>query len=253
MHHFVFPFAFVYFLFSAFQSIQAQSQERSVFVIVHGTWGGGWAFKKVDSLLSTTGSIVYRPTLTGQGERVHLATDNVGLQTHILDIVNTILYEDLHNVILVGHSYGGMIISGVADSIPERIGRLVYLDAFVPENNENVISLFLHQDKRFQPVNGFIIPFWVPEGQQPPKDVPQPQHTWSDRIVLNHPERLRIPSTYILTVNVNEDPEKDEFFLQAERARVLGWPVLQIAADHNPHWSVPGELVRVLTQIGQNK
>jgi len=76
-----------------------------------------WAFQKVDSLLVATGSQVYRPTLTGQGERAHLASADVGLNTHIMDIVNTILYEDLYNVILVGHSYGGMVVTGVADKI----------------------------------------------------------------------------------------------------------------------------------------
>ena len=240
--------AFCTFLLLVF-SLQAQTKQLHPYILVHGTWGGGWAFKKVDSLLSATGSMVYRPTLTGQGERVHLASDHVGLQTHILDIVNTILYEDLHDVILVGHSYGGMIISGVADSLPERIGRVVYLDAFVPENGENVISIFPDLNQQFEPKNGYIIPFWVPEGKAPPKDVPQPQHTWSDPIVLHNTDRLKIPSTYILTVEKNQSPEKDEFYFQSERARKLGWPVMHLTADHNAQWSAPAELVDILKLI----
>ncbi|MBI6116566.1 alpha/beta fold hydrolase [Salegentibacter maritimus] len=109
----------------SFQTSYSQTNNKSVFVLVHGTWGGGWAFKQVDSLLTENGNVVYRPTLTGQGERVHLSSPEIGLKTHITDIVNTILYEDLHDVILVGHSYGGMIITGVADTIPERIKKLI--------------------------------------------------------------------------------------------------------------------------------
>ena len=88
----------------SFQPVFSQATAKPVYVIVRGGFGGGWAFKNVDSLLTKTGSIVYRPTLTGLGERVHLATLDIGLDTHIKDVVNTILYEELHNIILVGHS-----------------------------------------------------------------------------------------------------------------------------------------------------
>ena len=104
------------------------------FVIVHGAWGGGWAFREVDRLLRAEGHTVYRPTLTGQGERNHLANEAIDLDLHIQDVVNVILWEDLKDVVLVGHSYGGMVVTGVADRIPERIGCLVYLDALLPEN-----------------------------------------------------------------------------------------------------------------------
>ena len=90
------------------------------FVIVHGAWGGSWAFKEVDQLLSVTGNTVYRPSLTGQGERVHLADESVGLETHIMDVVNTLIFEELDNIILVGQ-YGGMVVTGVADRLPDRI------------------------------------------------------------------------------------------------------------------------------------
>ena len=129
-------------LTSAYCTSFSQSSNKPIYVIVHGAWGGGWGFKKVDSLLTSKGFIVYRPTLTGQGERVHLATPDVGLSTHIKDVVNTILYEDLHNVILVGHSYGGMVITGVADSLPGRITKLIYIDAFIPENGESVLKIW---------------------------------------------------------------------------------------------------------------
>src|ERR1700748_2369717 len=101
------------------------SKKTFTYVIVHGAWGGGWAFKEVDHLLSADGNTVYRPTLTGQGERVHLFTPDLDLNTHITDIVNVILYENLHNIVLVGHSYGGMVITGVADRVPDRIAHIV--------------------------------------------------------------------------------------------------------------------------------
>jgi pimeloyl-ACP methyl ester carboxylesterase len=89
----------------------------TTYVIVHGGWGGGWAFRKVDALLTARGHKVYRPTLTGLGERVHLATAEVDLSTHVADVVNLILFEELRDVVLLGHSYGGMVISGV---VPRR-------------------------------------------------------------------------------------------------------------------------------------
>lgn len=232
-----------------FQPLFSQTTAKPVYVIVHGAWGGGWAFKKVDSLLTATGSRVYRPTLTGQGERVHLATKEVGLDTHIKDVVNTILYEDLHNVILIGHSYGGMVITGVADAIPDRIAKLVYVDAFVPEDNESVRSITKSDFASFELVNGYIIPPWVPKGKTPPKDVPHPMKTFTDSISLKNPARLNIATTYILTVDKGLDPTKDDFALQADRANKKGWPVLQLEADHNPQWSAPEEFVKMLKTI----
>ena len=106
----------------------------ATFVLVHGAWHGGWCWRFVRPLLS--GHEVYAPSLTGLGERKHLAHAGVDLETHIADVVSLLEMEDLRNVVLVGHSYGGMVITGAADRTPERIARLVYLDAFVPENGK---------------------------------------------------------------------------------------------------------------------
>ncbi len=231
-----------------------QQVSKPVYVIVHGAWGGSWAFKKVDSLLTAQGNIVYRPSLTGQGERVHLASLQVGLNTHIQDVVNMILYEDLKDIILVGHSYGGMVITGVADSLPGSIKKLVYLDAFVPENGESVFTIegTGSQDLQGMARNGYFIPPWVPEGKMPPKDVPHPIKTFQDTILLHNQERLNIPTTYILTVEKGKRPETDDFYTQAERARKKGWPVLQLEADHNPQWSATEAFVEMLRKIGGN-
>ena len=198
----------------------SQILSKQVYVIVHGAWGGGWAFTKVDSLLTNNGCIVYRPTLTGQGERVHLASTDIGLNTHIKDVVNVILYEDLRNIILIGHSYGGMVVTGVADSIPDRLKYLVYIDAFVPESGESAFTIKGEPDTDvFKPVDGFIIPPWVPEGQKPPKDVPHPFKTFTDTITLKNDLRLKIPTTYILTVEKGVDPKDDDFAFASERAK----------------------------------
>jgi pimeloyl-ACP methyl ester carboxylesterase len=231
-----------------FHASFSQSKSKPVYVIVHG----GWAFKKVDSLLTEKGCIVYRPSLTGQGERVHLASLDVRLMTHIQDVVNMILYEDLHDVTLVGHSYGGMVITGVADSLPGRIKKMIYLDAFLPEDGESVTSI---QGARADGIkkmlaNGFLMPPWVAAGKLPPKDVPHPYKTFTDTIVLKNKARLNISTTYILTVAKGTNAKDDDFALQAERAKQKGWPVVQLEVDHNPQWSTPEALVEMLKKIG---
>src|SRR5262245_44258791 len=105
----------------------------ATFVLVHGAWHGGWCWRKLRTMLRAAGHEVYTPTLTGLGERSHLGNAAVGLATHVRDVANVLFYEDLSSVVLVGHSYGGMVIGGVAHQAPERLAHLVYLDAFVPE------------------------------------------------------------------------------------------------------------------------
>ena len=113
----------------------------TTFVLVHGGFQGGWSYRHVAKLLREAGHEVYTPTLTGLGDRSHLAHMQINLDTHIADVANTILWEDLSGVVLLGHSYGGMVITGVADQIPERIAALVYLDALVPENGDTLFTL----------------------------------------------------------------------------------------------------------------
>lgn len=230
------------------QTREPGSAAKPPVVIVHGAWGGGWAFRRVDELLAARGHTVYRPTLTGLGERVHLASADVGLSTHIDDVVNLLLFEDLRGVTLVGHSYGGMVITGVADRAPDRIGRLVYLDAFVPDDGESVQSIF---DRRADWVRqmargGFIVPPWVGADQPPPKDVPQPLKTFTETLVLKNSAARQIPATYILTVEKNRAAKDDDFASQAERARRRGWTVRQMEADHNPQRSAPEALVALI-------
>ena len=111
------------------------------FVLVHGAWIGGFCWRPNAQALRKAGHEVYTPTMTGLGERIHLMNPSINLDTHITDIVNVIKYEELSDVVLVGHSYGGMVITGVADALPDRITSLVYLDAFMPKNGQSLVSL----------------------------------------------------------------------------------------------------------------
>lgn len=119
---------------------QTPAAGRKTFVLVHGAWHGGWCWRRVSDILESRGHKVFAPTLTGLGERSHLLTKDTNASTHIDDVVNTINWENLSDVVLVGHSYGGIAISGAAERIPEKIGSIVFLDAFAPENGESLID-----------------------------------------------------------------------------------------------------------------
>src|SRR5437762_3223128 len=113
----------------------------ATFVLVHGAFAAGWNWQPIVPELEAAGHRVYWQSLTGLGERVHLAGPDVDLDTHIEDVVNLLRFEELEQVILVGHSYGGMVIRGVADRMPEQLAHLVYFDAFVPEDGQSVFDL----------------------------------------------------------------------------------------------------------------
>jgi pimeloyl-ACP methyl ester carboxylesterase len=108
---------------------------------VHGAWSGGWCCGKVAALLRARGHTVFTPTLTGQGERSHLLSASVNLTTHVTDVVNVFQYEGLGDVVLAGHSYGGMVVTGVADRIADRVAALVFLDAFLPESGQSLFDI----------------------------------------------------------------------------------------------------------------
>ena len=112
----------------------------AIFVLVHGAWHGGWCWQRVARRLRAVEQEVYTPSLTGLGEHVHLANVGIGLETHVLDLANLLEFEDLGDVILVGHSYGGTVINGVADRMPARVSRLVYVDAPLPHNGQSLMD-----------------------------------------------------------------------------------------------------------------
>jgi pimeloyl-ACP methyl ester carboxylesterase len=103
-----------------------------IFLVCHGAWSAGWAWKKMHPLMQAAGHRLITPTYTGLGERVHLANPSIDLDSHIEDVMNVIKYEDLRDIVLVGHSYGGMVATGVADRARDKVKQLIYIDAFVP-------------------------------------------------------------------------------------------------------------------------
>ncbi len=111
------------------------------FVLAHGSWHGGWCYARVAERLRRQGHRVFTPTLTGLADRSHLLSPAVTLDTHIADIVNLIEWESLDDILLCGHSFGGMVVTGVADALPDRIRSLVYLDAFIPENGQSICDI----------------------------------------------------------------------------------------------------------------
>ena len=233
---------------SDIDSVPATPSEKTI-VIVHGAWGGGWAFRQIEALLREQGYQVYRPTLTGLGERKHLSNPDIDLNTHIEDITNLFLFEKLDHVLLVGHSYGGMVITGVANSLPERIHHLVYLDAFLPFNNESVMSLTESQNWQMKDLvkNGLLVPGWTNSDQPYPKDVPQSAKTFTQPILLDSKKRFH--GSFILTVDQGKEATEDRFFRYSERAKSLGYDILTLESNHNPQWSAPEPLARMIDQI----
>jgi pimeloyl-ACP methyl ester carboxylesterase len=230
-------------------SAASPAKPKYTFVIVHGAWAGGWEHKKLAEALQADGHTVYRVTLTGQGDRSHLASPDVGLSLHIQDVVNFCEWEDLHDVVLVGHSYGGMVITGVADRIASRLKHVIYLDAFLPENGESAYtSMGPNVPPRFPAVNGFIS-LGDQSGKPVPHIVPQAEKTFTEPIKLEHQDEARkVPTTYILTVDPGKKPEQDMFFRYYERANARGWKTEIMEGDHVVHLSQTRETVRRLEE-----
>lgn len=247
----------IVFLSLALGAAQLHSQQSTrTYVLVHGAWGGSWAFRQVDSLLSASGHTVYRPSLTGLGERVHLASPDVDLKTHVSDVVNTLLFENLKDVVLVGHSYGGMVVAGVAEQVPERIRHIVFIDAIVPEDGESVVTAA--RGTKIEALVGGMVdsakaglmtPFWVTPKTPPPTDVPHPLKTFTEPLILRNPASRRLPATYILTVAPGAAEAEDDFALFSQRAKSRGWTHHVLRADHIPERSAPTALVDLLRRI----
>ena len=236
-------------LLAACCAIPAQAQQRRLtYVVVHGAWGGGWDWRAVDSMLTLRGHRVVRVTLTGLGERVHLASPNIGLATHIDDVVNTILWENLRDVVLVGHSYGGIIITGAADRAPGRIRHLVYVDAFLPDSGESALGLVDSMGYawvRNSVRNGMSV--LNEDTVAIPRDVPHPFRTLTDTLHLTNPAARNLRGTFILTVEPGQSPDAFQRF--ADRAAARGWRVHRLQADHVPERSAREPLVALLDQV----
>ncbi len=175
------------------------------FVLVHGAWHGGWCWKKVAPILRRAGHHVFTPTMTGLGERVHLRGPEVGLDMHVQDIVNVIEYEDLTDVVLVGHSYGGMVVTGVAGRVAARIAHIVYLDAHVPADGQSVIDLLgftrpgYETEQWVDPPGTFGVKDEADLSWVKAKMTPHPTRSMRQKVSLPTPiEGLPIQRTYVL-------------------------------------------------------
>ena len=232
----------------------------ATFVIVHGAWGGGWAWRRtVAPLLREAGHEVLTPTLTGLGERVHLAGPDVDLETHIQDVVNTIIWEDLHDVVLVGHSYGGMVITGVADRVGDRLQHLVYLDAMVPAEGQSLADLVdldgqAEQEMASRAVDGWrlqpgpVSPDLSPEMRAwaEPRRAAQPLKTFTQPIALTGGQGKALPRIYVLCTA----PASDAFARIAARLRDdPEWRVEEFATGHNLHYTMAREVTDLLTGV----
>lgn len=190
----------------------------ATYVLVHGGGHGGWCYQKVARLLRAEGHEVICPTLTGLGDRVHLLNPDVDLDTHVTDVVNVLHYDDLHDVILAGHSYGGMVITGVADRALDRVGQLVYLDAALPRNGESLADvapeMMAAARQGGRVVDGVELVVFPGEdplnnfGVTDPDDIawmstrlqPQPWKTFAQPLSLEHEDAvLALPRTIINT------------------------------------------------------
>ncbi|MCF0062833.1 alpha/beta fold hydrolase [Dyadobacter chenwenxiniae] len=240
----------IFILSIAFSSLAyGQQQHARTFLFVPGAWDGGWDYAKVDSILTANGDRVYRPTLTGLGERVHLSRPGINLTTYINDILNLIRFENLHNVILVGHSYGGMVISGVAERVPDRIRQLVYLDAMVPNNGESAKDICGDLWGPMIKDSVFVYPFGFTKAV-PPGDVPQPLGTFTEPIQIGNPLVKKIPAVFILmTKEGKSSPEHDKMGLL--RAKARNWKIFTFEGGHYSMREQPENLVKKLKEVTQ--
>jgi pimeloyl-ACP methyl ester carboxylesterase len=232
----------------------------ATFLVAHGAWSSSWAWRKMRPLLRAAGHELWTPSYTGLGERAHLASPAVDLDTHIRDVLGVIEMEDLRELMLVGHSYGGMVATGVADRARERIAQLIYLDAFVPKDGQSLLDLQSAETReRMRELARSAGEGWrVPPNPMPP-DTPEVDVAWAAGRRLPHPlkafeQRLQLtsraappPRSYIYCRRAGPG---DVFRQFSERAqRESGWRHFELDASHNPHITMPQELLALLEKI----
>ena len=239
-------------------SAQAQASTKT-FVLVHGAWHGGWCWRRVADLLQKQGHKVFTPTMTGLGERSHLLDDKVNLATHITDIVNVIKWEGLGDIVLVGHSYGGVIVSGVADRMRDAIGSIVFLDAFVPEDGDSlaakasqpvreaIAALVEKDEKAMKPVSAAV--FRVNEKDRAWVDAmctPHPVATLTDKITVAGGRDRIAKKAYIRAKGYPSMP----FDGAQERLKATaGWRVYEMPCGHDAMVDMPDRLSEILVEV----
>jgi pimeloyl-ACP methyl ester carboxylesterase len=231
----------------------------STYLLVPGAWLGGWCWRYVVADLQVAGHTVIPATLTGLGERAHLLSPAISLETHVADIVNLFDYQDLHEVILVGHSYGGMVITAVAERVPGRIRRLVYLDASVPRqggSNDDVVGPKMAAQLRTSAVSGgdgWRVPpadyvserlsdsplrSWVRERLRP-----LPLRPFGEPVHLRSREAAALPCAFIQTT------QSDLYNGLMVRAREAGWYCRELSGGHYAMFTEPKAVASALNEL----
>jgi pimeloyl-ACP methyl ester carboxylesterase len=230
----------------------------ATYVLVHGAWHGAWCWQRVRRLLTARGHDVYAPTLTGVCERSHLFDPAIDLDTHIADIVNTIRWSGLEDVVLVGHSYGGLVISGVAEKVEKSISSFVMLDAFFPDNGQSLLDLSNELTRNAvegaaakgvaaippRPAEIFKVNAadvaWVNR-----QCTPQPIKTLTQKVALAGARERIAKKSYIRAASYPSEP----FDAAREKARGAGWGIYDVACGHDVMLDEPQRLAEILIEV----
>jgi pimeloyl-ACP methyl ester carboxylesterase len=219
------------------------------FVLVHGAMSGAWVWPALAAHLQAAGRTVDAPTLTGLGERAHLAHPDVDLDTHIDDVTGVLEAKDLRQAVLVGKSYAGLVITGAADRVPERIAWLVYVDALVPRDGESMLDL---QGPRVAARMRAAVAergagWRLPAGSAAePRLTDQPFSTFTQPIRLSNPAAARVRRAYVRAAAQAPSRHAELTAEMAQRARADGWPVWEVPAGHNLEQTAPEALAAIL-------
>lgn len=236
----------------------------ATFVLVHGSNGGGWVWQKVAPLLRAGGHEVYTPTLTGLADHSHSLECGANLTTHVTDVANLLYYEDLSEVILVGNSYAGMVITGVAAKAPERLKLLVYLDAYLPDDGQSEADLWpperraIAQGAEAQTKGLAQAPPPSMFGVTDPALVdwinarltPHPTATYTEPVPAGDHTSAALPRVFIRCTG-NPPTTPDVFGPFAEKAQARGWEVRDLAAGHLAMLTAPRELADMLLDLSK--
>ena len=236
------------------------------FVLVHGAFTGGWHWQRVRQFLTAAGHVVYTPTLTGAGERSHLLSRSLRLETHVQDVTSVLFYEDLRDVILVGHSYGGVVVTAAAEQVSDRLRQIIYLDATVPENGQAATGAFAGGTadvlaQLSQGTDWLLPPLPLPAvGVEAPEDVAwmtprrgsHPMATLHEPVVLGNETARKLPRAYIrcsqrqgLVGVFGVDPLQPFY----DKAVAAGWPVRDIDSGHDAMVVAPEAVARCLVEL----
>jgi pimeloyl-ACP methyl ester carboxylesterase len=233
---------------------------RKTFVLVHGAWHGGWCWRRVADLLEQQGHKVFTPTLTGLGERSHLMRQGIDISTHVTDVVNVLKWEGLTGVMLCGHSYGGLVVSGVAEQSAAAIGSIVFLDAFVPNNGDSMAMLTsdaVRDQLKAATARGDLgVPprpaaaFLVNDKDQAWVDamcVPQPIGTMTERLVLTGAHD-RIAKKAYIRAGAYPNPGFDKAFGRVKADP--SWRTYEVTCGHDVMVDMPERLTEILVEVG---